>query len=232
MRRRNAGQTSSESYLSASHTLASESALRLGGIRRPSLANSSSPLAPTASNRARARLVAPNVKPARHSVSRVCSEVISVQNEISRSYVASATATVRRPPSEYVVRTGQTPVLDGSYRSLSRKRPEFPKLHRLDLQSQILRVHATLGQTTGNEPQAFLQRTLEHVVEYTIHANAPERRKSALCPALRRTGGKGPLKVSRADCHLEPGQRMMAYLPQCGVTPRSPTPAQPIRNNK
>ena len=37
MRRRNAGQTSSESYLSASHTLASESALRLGGIKKTQL---------------------------------------------------------------------------------------------------------------------------------------------------------------------------------------------------
>jgi transposase len=33
----------------------------------------------------------------------------------------------------------------------------------------------TLGQATGNEPQAFLGRALEHVVELTIRADAPDR---------------------------------------------------------
>jgi hypothetical protein len=32
-----------------------------------------------------------------------------------------------------------------------------------------------LGQTTGDEPQAFLRCALEHVVEFTIRADAPDR---------------------------------------------------------
>ena len=76
------------------------------------------------------------------------------------------------------------------------------------------------------EKRAGARVVLSDQAAVALDVGMHERRKSALCPALRRTGGKGPLKVSRADCLLEPGQRMTAYLPQCGVTPRSATPAQ------
>ncbi|NDG50505.1 MAG: SDR family oxidoreductase, partial [Rhodospirillales bacterium] len=55
------------------------------------------------------------------------------------------------------------------------KRAELPDFHRLDLEGEILRVNPALRQATGDEPQTLLRRALEHVVQFAIRADAPDR---------------------------------------------------------
>jgi hypothetical protein len=56
----------------------------------------------------------------------------------------------------------------------SSERTQLPEFRRLYLKGQVFRIHATLGQATGNEPQALLRRPLEHVGELAIRPDAPD----------------------------------------------------------
>src|SRR5437899_9549810 len=50
-----------------------------------------------------------------------------------------------------------------------------PQLRRLDLQCEVLRVDAALGQAPGDEPEAGLRRLHEHVTQLLVLAEAPDR---------------------------------------------------------
>src|SRR5579883_3483150 len=52
---------------------------------------------------------------------------------------------------------------------------EQADLLRLDLQRHVLRIDAALRQAAGDEPQAGLRRAHEHVAQFLLAAEAPDR---------------------------------------------------------
>src|SRR5947209_6695975 len=97
------------------------------------------------------------------------------------------------------------------------KRPELPKLHRLDLQGQIFRVDAALGQTTGDEPQPLLRRALEHAVEFTIRADAPDRADALRHLLAERTADELDLRIVAGRQNNDIGRNRRAILQQRAI---------------
>src|SRR4051812_26708181 len=97
------------------------------------------------------------------------------------------------------------------------ERREDPKLHRLDLQRQILGVDAALRQAAGDEPQAFLWRTLVHVAELAVRADAPDWADALDHCLAERTTDQFHLRIVAGRENDEIGRNRRSVLQQRAI---------------
>src|SRR6266850_1781624 len=80
-----------------------------------------------------------------------------------------------------------------------------PYLAGLDLQREILRVDATLGEAPGDEPQARLGGAREHVAQLLFIAESPDGADASVSPRrIRAPSATNPARSENCTSPISP----------------------------